>query len=192
MSNMLKKEARIVFKEERMALSEKERVKLDDLLLIQFQTAELPFIESLLTYWPIEENHEPNTHLFTEFMRFRNPEMKICYPKSNFADGYMQAVITDIDTPFSKTMLNILEPQSNDIISPGDIDMVFVPLLAFDKMGIRLGYGKGFYDKWLAGCRPDCMKIGFSYFEPIEAIDDRNEFDVPLDISITPHNVYVF
>jgi 5-formyltetrahydrofolate cyclo-ligase len=192
MSNMLKREARIVFKEKRMALSEKERVKLDDLLLIQFQTAELPFIESLLTYWPIEENHEPNTHLFTEFMRFRNPEMKICYPKSNFAGGYMQAVITDIDTPFSKTVLNILEPQSNDIISPGNIDMVFVPLLAFDKMGIRLGYGKGFYDKWLAGCRPDCIKIGFSYFEPIEAIDDRNEFDVPLDISITPHNVYVF
>jgi 5-formyltetrahydrofolate cyclo-ligase len=128
---MLKREARIIFKEKRMALSEKERVKLDDLLLIQFQTADLPFIDSLLTYWPIEENHEPNTHLFTEFMRFRNPEMKICYPISNFAGGYMQAVITDIDTPFSKTVLNILEPQSNDIISPGDIDMVFVPLLAW-------------------------------------------------------------
>ena len=101
-------------------------------------------------------------------------------------------MITDIDTPFSKTVLNILEPQSNDIIAPGEIDMVFVPLLGFDKKGFRLGYGKGFYDKWLADCRPDCIKIGFSYFEPIEAIDDRNEFDVPLDISITPHNVYVF
>ena len=104
----------------------------------------------------------------------------------------MQAVATDIDTPFSKTVLNILEPQSNEIMSPGEIDMVFVPLLAFDKNGFRLGYGKGFYDKWLADCRPDCIKIGFCYFEPIEAIDDRNEFDVPLDISITPHNVYVF
>ena len=74
-----------------MALSEKERVKLDDLLLIQFQSAELPFIESLLTYWPIEENNEPDTHLFTEFLRFRNPEMKVCYPKSDFASGSMQA-----------------------------------------------------------------------------------------------------
>ncbi|HZI52874.1 MAG TPA: 5-formyltetrahydrofolate cyclo-ligase [Chitinophagaceae bacterium] len=189
---MLKREARIIFKEKRMALSEKERVKLDDLLLIQFQTAEIPFIESLLTYWPIEENNEPNSHLFTEFMRFRNPEMKICYPKSNFTVGYMQAVITDIDTPFSKTVLNILEPQSNEIMTPGEIDMVFVPLLGFDKNGFRLGYGKGFYDKWLADCRDDCIKIGFSYFEPIESIDDRNEFDVPLDISITPDNVYVF
>lgn len=175
-----------------MALSEQERVKLDDLLLIQFQTATLPFIESLLTYWPIEENHEPNTHLYTEFMRFRNPELKVCYPKSNFAIGYMEAVMTDIDTPFSKSGLNILEPQSNVVVKPGEIDMVFVPLIVFDKKGYRLGYGKGFYDKWLAGCRPDCIKIGFSYFEAIESIDDRNEFDVPLDISITPGNVYVF
>ena len=150
-----------------MALSEKERVKLDDLLLIQFQTAELPFIESLLTYWPIEENNEPNTHLFTEFMRFRNPELKVCYPKSDFAGGTMQAVITDIDTPFSKTVLNILEPQSNDIMVPDEIDMVFVPLLAFDKKGFRVGYGKGFYDKWLADCRPDCIKLGSVILNPL-------------------------
>ena len=175
-----------------MALSEIERVKLDDLLLIQFQTADLPFIDSLLTYWPIEENNEPNTHLFTEFMRFRNPELKVCYPKSNFVRGFMQAVMTDIDTPFTKTVWNILEPQAGDVIHPEDIAMVFVPLIVFDKNGFRLGYGKGFYDKWLADCRPDCIKVGFSYFEPIESIDDRNEFDVPLNIAITPHNVYVF
>ncbi len=83
---MLKKEARKLYKEKRLALSEKERVKLDDLLLIQFQSAELPFIESLLTYWPIEENQEPDTHLFTEFLKFRNPEMKVCYPVSDFSN----------------------------------------------------------------------------------------------------------
>lgn len=189
---MLKKEARKIYKEKRLNLSEKERVKLDDLLLIQFQSAELPFIESLLTYWPIEENNEPDTHLFTEFLRFRNPELKVCYPKSDFATGTMQAALTDIDTPFTKTELNIFEPQSNDMLTPGEIDMVFVPMLAFDEKGFRVGYGKGFYDRWLAHCRADCIKIGFSYFEPITSLDDRNEFDVPLNISITPHNLYVF
>lgn len=189
---MLKKEARKTYKEKRMALSEKERVKLDDLLLIQFQSAELPFIESLLTYWPIEENNEPDTHLFTEFLRFRNPELIVCYPKSDFESGSMQALITDIDTPFTKTVLNIFEPAGSDIIMPDEIDLVFVPLLAIDKNGYRVGYGKGFYDKWLAGCRADCIKVGFSYFEPIATIDDRNEFDVPLNLCITPHNQYVF
>jgi len=189
---MLKKEARKLYKEKRLALSEKERVKLDDLLLIQFQSAELPFIESLLTYWPIEENHEPDTHLFTEFLKFRNPELITCYPVSNFSKGTMHAAITDIDTPFTKTELNIFEPQSNDFLPAVDIDMVFVPLLAFDKDGFRIGYGKGFYDKWLSACRPDCIKIGFSYFEPIEAIDGLHEFDLPLDLCITPQNLYVF
>ncbi|MEI9912176.1 MAG: hypothetical protein WDO71_22485 [Bacteroidota bacterium] len=81
---MQKKEARKLYKEKRLRLSEAERSKLDDLMLIQFQTAELPFLASLLSYWPIEENNEPNTHLFTEFLRFRNPELKVCYPVSNF------------------------------------------------------------------------------------------------------------
>ena len=189
---MFKKEARKIYKEKRMTLSEKERVKLDDLMLIQFQSTELPFIESLLSYWPLEENNEPDTHLFTEFLRFRNPELSVCYPKSDFTSGSMQAVRTDIDTPFTKAALNIFEPGSNDIIMPDEIDMVLVPLLAFDKNGYRVGYGKGFYDKWLAGCRPDCIKVGFSYFEPLESVDDRNEFDVPLNLCITPHNQYVF
>ena len=71
------------------------------------------------------------------------------------------------------------------------IDMVFVPLLIFDKQGYRVGYGKGFYDKYLAQCRVDCLKVGFSYFEPIE-IEGTREFDVPLNLCITPNSIYVF
>ena len=70
--------------------------------------------------------------------------------------------------------------------------MVFVPLLTFDRDGYRIGYGKGFYDKYLAGCREDCIKAGFSYFEPIDSIEDLHEFDISLDLCITPQNVYVF
>lgn len=189
---MLKKEARQLYRAKRLQLSEKERIKLDDLLLIQFQSVELPFIESLLTYWPIEENNEPDTHLFTEFLKFRNPELKVCYPIANFANQSMQAVITDIDTPFTKTDLNIYEPKEGQILSAGHLDMVFVPLLAFDKEGFRTGYGKGFYDRYLVNCKKDCIKAGFSYFGPIDILEDRNEFDVPLDLCITPQDIYVF
>jgi 5-formyltetrahydrofolate cyclo-ligase len=189
---MQKREARKLYREKRMALSEKERIKLDDLLLIQFQSAELPFINSLLSYWPIDENNEPDMHLFTEFLRFRNPELKVCYPVTDFTSGMMQAVITDIDTAFIPKELNIHEPASGDILATHKIDMIFVPLLAFDQKGFRVGYGKGFYDKYLAGCRAGCIKAGFSYFDPLSSVDDRNEFDVPLDLCITPRNVYVF
>ena len=104
---MLKKEARKLYREKRDALSASERVKLDDLLLIQFQTAKLPFIYSLLSYWPIEENNEPDTHLFTEFLRFRNPEMKLAYPVADFKKKTIVAIATDIDTPFEKKNLEL-------------------------------------------------------------------------------------
>lgn len=189
---MLKTDLRKIYREKRLVLSEKERVKLNDLMLIQFQSAELPFIDAMLSYWPIEENKEPDTHVFTEFLKFRNPEMKTCYPVSDFSAGIMRAAVTDIDTPFSKTELNIYEPQSTDFLPADELDLVFVPLLAFDQKGYRVGYGKGFYDKWLAGCRHDCIKAGFSYFEPVERIEGLHEFDLPLDLCITPQNVYVF
>ncbi len=189
---MTKAAARKLYREKRMKLSGTEQMKADDLLLIQFQAAEIPFLESLLTYWPIEENNEPNTHLFTEFLKFRNPELKVCYPVADFNSGSMQAVVTDVDTPFVRTDLNIHEPQGVEVLPADQLDLVFVPLLAVDMEGYRVGYGKGFYDRYLASCSDDCLKIGFSYFEPINTIDDRDQFDIPLDICITPGNVYVF
>ena len=48
--------------------------------------------------------------------------------------------------------------------------MVFVPLLAFDKAGNRVGYGKGFYDLFLSECRQDVIKVGLSFFEAEEEI----------------------
>ena len=189
---MKKKDLRNEYRQKRLDLSDAERDKMDDLMLIRFQSSGLPFIESLLSYWPIEENNEPNTHLFTEYLKFRNPELKVCYPVSDFATKQMQAVQTDIDTPFIKHDLNIYEPQGSTIIDPEQLDVVFVPLLAFDEDGYRVGYGKGFYDVFLARCGADCIKVGFSYFDAVPVIGDRHEFDVPLDMCITPFNLYVF
>ena len=189
---MLKAEARKLYREKRKALSPAERSKQDDLMLIQFQAVELPFIHSLLSYWPIEENNEPNTHLFTDYLEFQNPELIICYPKANFEDQTMRSVQTNDDTRFRKNKYDLYEPEDGLVVNHGGMDMIFVPLLSFDKNGYRVGYGKGFYDRYLSQCRSDCLKIGFSYFEPLDAIDDTNEFDVPLNLCVTPTSVYVF
>lgn len=192
MIEMKKIQARKLYREKRMAISAREALKWDDLLLIQFQSASIPFLHSMMSYWPIEENNEPNTHLFTEYLRFRNPEIKVAYPVADFEAAALTAVAVDIDTGFTKKELNIFEPVAGEVMAPGDLDLVFVPLLAFDNRGYRVGYGKGFYDRFLASCREDCIKLGFSYFEPLDAIGDCNDFDVPLDICITPQKVYVF
>lgn len=189
---MLKVEARKLYREKRQGLSAIERAKLDDLMLIQLQTVQLPFITFLLSYWPIEQNHEPNTHLFTDYLEFQNPELIICYPKTNSGDETMQSVQTNDDTRFRKNKYDLYEPEDGVVVNPAGIDMIFVPLLSFDKNGFRAGYGRGFYDRYLSKCRSECLKIGFSYFEPLDAIDDTNEFDVPLDLCVTPTSVYVF
>lgn len=180
------------YREKRKALSPAERSKRDDLMLIQFQSVELPFIHFLLSYWPIEENNEPNTHLFADYIEFRNPELKLLYPRSDFESNRMQAIEVNADTGFKKKENSIYEPVTGSIKDAGIIDMVFVPLLACDLRGYRIGYGKGFYDRYLQQCRTDCIKVGFSYFDPVDKIDDPHKFDIPLNLCITPQNVYVF
>jgi 5-formyltetrahydrofolate cyclo-ligase len=104
----------------------------------------------------------------------------------------MYAMQVNDETRFRKNNFNVFEPQKGDIMNPLSFDLVIVPLLAFDKNGNRVGFGKGYYDQFLAQCRSTCIKIGFSYFEPIDSIEDTHEFDVPLDLCVTPTTVYAF
>jgi 5-formyltetrahydrofolate cyclo-ligase len=64
--------------------------------------------------------------------------------------------------------------------------------LAFDEKGFRVGYGMGFYDKFLAECRPDAICLGLSFFDPVESISDTHGFDVPLTACVTPYRIYEF
>jgi len=189
---MKKKELRELYKQKRKELSDAERAKADDLMLMRFQRVELPHIDHLLSYWPIEENKEPNTHLFNDYLEFKNPAIKFLYPGSDFNHREMEAIEVNADTAFQKNANNIHEPMDGTVVDAAVIDMIFVPLLIFDKRGYRIGYGKGFYDKYLQQCKQNCLKIGFCYFEPIDEIEDTHEFDVPLNICITPNNIYVF
>jgi 5-formyltetrahydrofolate cyclo-ligase len=190
---MTKKELREYYKQKRAALTEKERLRLDDLLLIQFQQLEISFdVNTLLSYWPLQQHTEVNTHLMTDYLLFRMPGLQIAYPAANFEDHSMKLFIAGDDTEYKINRYGIAEPVNGMEIVPAAIDMVFVPLLAFDKKGYRVGYGKGFYDRLLAGCREDIIKTGFSYFEPVDAINDISQFDVPLTTGITPNAIYEF
>ena len=86
----------------------------------------------------------------------------------------------------------IPEPQDGNTVESSLIDTVIVPLLAVDKKGNRVGYGKGFYDKFLAQCKPTCKRIGLSFFRPVDAIGDLHPFDVPLTHLVVPDEVISF
>ncbi|MCC7453364.1 MAG: 5-formyltetrahydrofolate cyclo-ligase [Crocinitomix sp.] len=86
----------------------------------------------------------------------------------------------------------IPEPIFGDTIQVELLDIVFVPLLAIDQKGYRVGYGKGFYDQFLINCNPTCIFVGLSYFDPIPEISDLHEFDIPLHYCVTPSEVWDF
>jgi 5-formyltetrahydrofolate cyclo-ligase len=140
----------------------------------------------------MEERNEPNVFLITDYLHFRNLSLQICYPKMNTNSPDMEAVVCHTDTIFEANAINILEPLETEAVDPQDIDLVLVPMLVGDLNGNRVGYGKGYYDRYLSRCRADCIKIGVSYFEPVDSIDDADEFDVPLNFCITPQQAYVF
>ena len=189
---MEKKVLRKQFLAERKQLSELQRIKLDDLLLLQFQQLNYEGIQTVLSYWPLAEKAEPDTFLCSRYLRYMLPELTIAYPVIDAAGTQMQAIAVDEETIFQANTWGIPEPQNGQPISPESIDLVLVPLLIFDREGFRVGYGKGYYDRFLANCRKDIVKIGFSYFEPVDKISDTTQFDVPLTYCITPQHIYEF
>ncbi|HYF31130.1 MAG TPA: 5-formyltetrahydrofolate cyclo-ligase [Chitinophagaceae bacterium] len=189
---MTKSALRTIYKDKRSALSATDRMKLDDLILIQFQKLQLPDVLSLMSYWPMQTHHEVNTLPMTDYVQFRIPGLQLAYPKIDYEQVSMVAIAVDDDTEYETNAYGIAEPLSNKVMPPGELDMIFVPMLAYDKQGYRVGYGKGFYDRYLKSCRQDVITVGFSYFEAEPLISDVNEFDIPLNFAITPERIYEF
>ena len=189
---MTKKELRSLYREKRNTISSQEKLKFDDLLLIRFQNLYFEDLNVLFTYWPKASAQEPNTHLFSGYLRHTIHSLQIAYPITDLSNYTMNAVLINEATVYRTNNYGLTEPKDGSLIEPKNIDLVFVPLLVCDKAGHRVGYGKGFYDKYLSRCRSDVIKIGFTYFDPVEKISDASSFDVPLNYCITPEKVYEF
>jgi len=113
-------------------------------------------------------------------------------PRSDIGTGGIESVALFPDTQFSENRWGVREPLDGETTKAGDLDMVIVPLLCVDSAGHRVGYGKGFYDRFLKDCRPDCTKVGLNYFPPFERIFDIREHDIALDVCVTPEKTYWF
>lgn len=189
---MNKETLRQIYKTKRAALDPHQRLRMDDLLLLQFQQFDYSDIQTVLSYWPLPGQAEPNTHLFSGYLRHMLPNLVLAYPVVNTSTYEMTAIAINEHTIYQTNALGITEPKEGEVLQPAAIDLVLVPLLACDTKGYRVGYGKGYYDRYLSLCREDIVKIGLSYFDPIEEISDTGHFDVPLTYCITPQQTYEF
>jgi 5-formyltetrahydrofolate cyclo-ligase len=191
---MKKSDIRNIYKEKRLQLSLSQKEKMDDLMLIHFQKLVIDIPALIMTYSPIKKFNEFDPQAITDYCYFKNPEQQLLYPllQKNTRDCEMSAVVVDDYTFFETNKLGIDEPIDGIDMIPSEIDMFILPLLAFDKKGNRVGYGKGCYDRFLKQCRKDCIKIGFSYFDAIDKIDDIDTFDIKLNYCITPKRSFTF
>jgi len=173
-----------------MALTISETIDLDQQILLQFKKIQLPVYKMILSYMPILKKKEPNIELFLSFLKQKFSLKQFAFP---VVDGLnMRAFLSDEKTSFAPNRWGIVEPVDGLFLLPEQLDLIMVPLLICDQKGYRVGYGKGYYDRYLSQVSPACLKVGFSYFEPIDQIDDLQDFDVPLDYVITPDRVYCF
>lgn len=190
---MTKAELRKIFLASQKSFSDEEReVKSFSIAELFFQSFDLSKIEFLHLFLPIEKFREIDTKPIFEKVRREFPFVRTLVPRVDFQTNEIENLKFSTATETAKNVWHIHEPTHDEKIETEKIDAVLVPLLCFDRKGFRVGYGKGFYDKFLKNCRADCVKIGLNYFPPIEKISDVNDFDVSLDYCVTPDKVWKF
>ena len=188
---MNKDELRKVYLKKRLALAESEQIKFSQKICnLFFNSVDLSKIKVLHIYLPIKSKGEPNTWLIIDRIQHEFPEIRLVIPRVNGA--VMENIFFEGPDHLEGTKWGMVEPKDGAHVDPLKIDLVITPLLVIDNQGHRIGYGKGFYDRFLKSCRPDCIKIGVSYFDPEPGIEEKSNHDVLLNACITPKEYLVF
>ncbi len=186
---MRKKELRLTFAELRNNLS--SEILDQHSLAIANRCLQLPIwdVQVFHLFLSIPEKNEVDTTFLMTVLQGKDKDIVV--PKVVGRGALQHYLLTDATT-IRTSKWGIPEPVSGIQVAPGQIDVVFLPLLAFDREGYRVGYGGGFYDRFLSSCREDVVKVGLSLFEAVEKIVDRNALDIPMDYCVTPENTYSF
>lgn len=186
---MTKAEIRKIYLQKRLSLTDAEYLKLNQLLCDRFFTSvDLLHVSVLHTFLPINGKKEPDTWLIIDRVRREFPHIHIAVPRLLGND--LEHIL--LETPEVEiNQWGIPEPRSGRKIATEKIDMVLVPLLAFDREGHRVGYGKGYYDRFLKNCRSDTQRIGLSFFPPVQCIN-ASPHDARLSSCVTAEQYFVF
>lgn len=187
---MQKLDIRTEFKEKRKSLSLEDKInqskKIAQVIVDNFNIDN----KVVSVYLPIERFNEIDTSFLIH--KLKKAKAKIHTPVSDFNTLELKHLIYDNNTIIKNNEWGIPEPMNGESIEPFGFDIVFVPLLAVDVEGYRVGYGKGFYDRFLSQCRSDTIFIGLNYFENLVEIDDLNDSDIPIHFLVTPNRILKF
>lgn len=167
--------------------------QIEDLsLTIANQSLKLPIWDKTYyhLYLPIVHKNEINTEYILQILQGKDKEVVLS--KSDFKNNLLSHFLLTENTTIKINSYGIPEPIDGIEVPISKIEVVFIPLLTFDTSGNRIGYGKGFYDQFLAQCNASVIKIGLSLFEAENTFTEILPTDIPLNYCITPTLIYHF
>ena len=189
--NLKKNEIRKIALNNRKTLSSSE-IEVKSKLIIQnfINSISLQEIKAIHIFLPIIKHNEINTFPLIEYIKTNFPQIKIIVPKVIENTNEMLALELTHDCDLIENKWGIPEPCNETIIKPSQIDLIILPLLGFDLQGNRVGYGKGFYDRFLTQCKTNIIKVGFCIDKPFTKITDIEVHDYKLDYVVIPEKIY--
>ena len=181
---MKKQELRALYKQKRKDLTEIQIKGFQENIYQQIYNLDLSTVKNVHLFLSMPKFKEIDTAPLITY--FRNKNKRIVVSKCNFKDNTLSHFYLEENTLLSMNKFGVLEPVAAELVEENKLDLIFIPMLISDDKKFRVGYGKGFYDRFLSNCRKDAKFIGLNFFPPITAIEDKNEFDIPLHQVIYP------
>jgi len=186
---MTKKDLRLKYLELRKTISSKEleiiSKNICDLIFSNFQLEK----KIISIFLPIKRYKEINTYKIWD--KAISMKAQVAIPKINKKE--LRHVIFECKNQLEINKFGIPEPKKGKVISAEHFDYIFIPLLTLDSNGNRVGYGKGYYDRFLKRCKARCKFIGLYHFDELnEKISDLSDLDVQLHACITPNKIIYF
>jgi len=182
---------RKLYKDKRKALGAEQRAILSEKIrgeVMAFIDAHKRF-QYFHIFLPIQRLNEIDTFPIVNALLAEGKQVYTSI--TDFETGELRTVELQSTTRYTRDKWDIPIPVEPQDVGLEDIQVVFIPLLAYDLAGNRIGYGKGFYDRFLTKLSQDVYKIGLSYFVPEVSIGVE-EHDISMDICILPSGIIEF
>ena len=176
------------YKKKRLSLTKQEVDHLSQRICKQLDKLNIWKLKHYHIFISISKYNELDTSFIIN--KLKSEQKIIIVPK--ISNNELVHVAINDDTEFSLNDYGIREPNNGNHFKIENLDIIFIPLLVFDSKGHRVGYGKGYYDRFLKQTKSSALKIGLSLFDPIHKIEDTNDNDIKLDYCITPTEVHKF
>ena len=187
---MTKAEIRQHYLNKRKQLTPQETENKQQGLMKHFALFDLSPFSTVHLFLSIHKQREPNTQFLME--RLFSEGKTVVASRSDFNTKQMTHWAVSPDSLWQTNRYGIPEPTKGTPVPPSAIDLVFVPLLGYDVKGQRVGYGQGFYDRFLSVCAPHTVFVGLSYFLPGAEIIDCEPTDIRLHHCIHSEGIVRF